>query len=121
MIYHLEGFDMDMDNKLLLPSILPEYKDITFVVMVKAEWCGHCKVATPVFENAAKEMEGSNTIYCIADTSLHGEIAPKTKMFSGFLGYPHFSAFKNGVEIQNAHQKAGAKRNIDTFKKMGSN
>jgi thiol-disulfide isomerase/thioredoxin len=78
MIYYLEGFDIDMNNKMLLASLLPEYKDKKFVVMVKAEWCGHCKVATPVFENAAKEMENSSdTLYCIADITSDPDIKDK--------------------------------------------
>jgi thiol-disulfide isomerase/thioredoxin len=120
MIYYLEGFDIDMNNKMLLASLLPQYKDKKFVVMVKAEWCGHCKVATPVFEKAAKEMENSSdTLYCIADITSDPAIKDKTKMFKDFRGFPHFSSFMNGVEIPNDHQNAGGKRDIDTFKKMG--
>jgi thiol-disulfide isomerase/thioredoxin len=120
MIYYLEGFDIDMNNKMLLASLLPQYKDKKFVVMVKAEWCGHCKVSTPVFENAAKEMENSSdTLYCIADITSDPAIKDKTKMFKDFRGFPHFSSFMNGVEIPNDHQNAGGKRDIDTFKKMG--
>ena len=122
MLYQLEGFDIDIDNKTLLPSLLPQYKDKKFVVMVKAEWCGHCKVATPFFENAAKEMDNkSDTLYCIADVTIEKEISSKTKMFTGFQGYPHFSSFRNGTEIPNAHQIAGGKRDTETFIKMGSN
>lgn len=120
MIYYLEASDLDMNNKILLPGLLPENKDKIFVVMVKAEWCGHCKTATPKFEEAAKNMENNpNAMYCIADVTTEPELSDKTKFFDDFRGFPHFSAFKNGVEIKGALDKAGGKRDVQTFMNMG--
>jgi len=105
MIYYLESFDLDMKNKQLLPSMMPEYKDKKFVVMVKAEWCGHCQHAMPEFQKASEEMKNDkNVLFCYADVT--GEMAEEKEIsklardfFDGFRGFPNISVFQNGKEI----------------------
>ena len=101
-MYYLESFDLDMENKQLLPSKLNQFKDKLFVVMVMAEWCGHCQTAKPNFIKAANELKDSNVIFCFADitgkTEYEKDLDKKTKMLSKFRGFPHFVAFKNGKE-----------------------
>ena len=53
-IYMLEDFDFNKDGTLL-PSLLEP--DTVFIVIIKAEWCGHCKTTTPKFIEAANKMK----------------------------------------------------------------
>ena len=105
-MYYLEGFDFDLQNKILLPSTLNEYKDVVFFVMVKANWCGHCKNATPEFEKAAEMAKNMNmnVIFCFADITGETEdekaLKDKVKMFKNFMGFPHFSCHMNGSEMK---------------------
>lgn len=100
-MYYLQSFDLDMNNKILLPGTLPQFKDKLMFVMTKAAWCGHCVHSTPEFEAAAKE---SDVIFCYADitgeTPEEKEIKDKVKFFKDFKGFPNFAIFKNGVELK---------------------
>ena len=101
MLYYLEDFDIG-DDGTLLPSILDQFKNSTIVVMIRAEWCGHCKTATPEFIKASNQMNGdSSVVFCIADITgdrpSQKNISNKTKLLdSSFRGFPHVCKFKNG-------------------------
>jgi len=117
LLYFIESFDLDVKNKQLRPSMLPEFKDKKFIVMVKADWCGHCQHASPEFEKAAEIMKNDNNVlFCYADitgdTAEEKEISKMAKdFFDGFRGFPNISVFKNGKEIK----KHSGQRDAETF------
>jgi len=100
---YLEAFDLDTNNKILLPGTLPEYKDKIMFVMVKANWCGHCVSTSPQFEEAAA-TKPANVEFCYANiTGDKDEQAMKDKLkdfFKDFKGFPHLTCFRNGIEIK---------------------
>jgi len=104
MAYYLESFDLDMKNNILKPSLLPEYKDKIFIVMIMADWCGHCKKVKPEYLKAIKDLESKGVICCFADTTgetgEEKELSKMTKFFKEFQGFPTFKMFKNGKEIK---------------------
>ena len=116
MIYFLESFDFDMDKLTLLPSQLPEYKDKLFMIMVKADWCGHCKTATPEFEKACEILKNDNVIFCYVNVTgkTPAEVETKplvSKFFKDFRGFPNITSFKNGKEFV----KYNGPRKADSF------
>jgi thiol-disulfide isomerase/thioredoxin len=115
-IYWLEDFDFRADGTLL-PSVLEP--GTIFIVIVKAEWCGHCKTATPKFIEASNKMkDNKNVKFCIADIT--GErksqqaIKEKTKYLSGFRGFPDIRCFKGGQE----HRKYKGNRSTESFMEL---
>lgn len=56
-----------------------------------AEWCGPCKMLTPILEEAAKEYEGKLKI-----CKLNIDENPSTPPRYGIRGIPTLMLFKNG-------------------------
>ena len=106
-------------------DIFPEeYKNCTFVVMIMAEWCGHCKNAKPAFIEVAEMMtDNKDVVYCFIDVTADPDTKDIPKSLDGFRGYPDFRVFdgkKDGTEVNGAHASLGGGRDIDTFKKLAS-
>ena len=79
------------------------------VVVIHAEWCGHCKTLMPKFENQivtsdnfSKELEGVLTLGSIEEAEYNNH--PEKNIFGNIDGYPtiryiHFN--KNGKPIRS--------------------
>ena len=118
-IYWLEDFDILPDGSLL-PSVLEP--ETVFIVIIKAEWCKHCKTATPKFIEAAKKMKDNKKVkYCIADITGEREsqkaIKGKTQHLSEFRGFPDIRCFKGGKE----HRKYKGNRSAESFMELARN
>ncbi|VAX76980.1 Thioredoxin 1 [Serratia symbiotica] len=59
-----------------------------------AEWCGPCKIMSPILDEIAEEFAGKITI-----TKLNIDQNPDTPPKYGIRGIPAFLLFKNGDEI----------------------
>lgn len=111
MIGYLEDFDLkivsetDPTANILVPS--QEEPTKVFLVMVMANWCGHCKQTEPKYKQLADEVEGDPSIQvCIAETTgdrkSEQAIAAKTKkFFPQFKGFPHICMYKAGKFVKN--------------------
>lgn len=65
-----------------------------------ADWCGPCKIMSPIFEELAKEYEGKVELKKV-DVESNGEMAAKYNVMS----IPTFVLLKDGKEID---RKIGA-------------
>ncbi len=115
-IYWLEDFDFNKDGTLL-PSLLEP--DTVFIVIIKAEWCGHCKTTTPKFIEAANKMKNNEKVkFCIADITGEREsqkaIKERTQYLREFRGFPDIRCFKNGKE----HRKYKGNRSAESFMEL---
>jgi len=115
-IYFLEDFDILPDGTLL-PSLLEP--ETVIIVMIKAEWCGHCKTATPKFIEAANKMKDNKKVkYCVADITGEREsqkaIKDKTRHLKDFRGFPDIRCFKGGKE----HRTYKGNRSAESFMEL---
>ncbi|MBU1131841.1 thioredoxin [Patescibacteria group bacterium] len=67
-----------------------------------AEWCGPCKVQSPIIDELEKEMQGQNVKIGKVDIEQNGELAEKYEV----LSIPTLILFKDGEvkEILNGMQ-----------------
>jgi thiol-disulfide isomerase/thioredoxin len=123
MMHFLEKHDFT-NGKLNMDIFPEEYKNCTFVVMIMAEWCGHCKNAKPAFIEVAEMMtDNKEVVYCFIDVTADPDTKDITKSLDGFRGFPDFRVFdgkKDGTEVKDAHARLGSKRDTATFKKLAS-
>ena len=116
---HLEKHDFTDDGKLNLDIFPDKYKNCIFVVMIMAEWCGHCKNAKPTFIEVAEMMMGNNeVVYCFIDVTADPDTKDILKSLVGFRGFPDFRVFNangDGKEVKDAHQKIGGGRDKKTL------
>lgn len=74
--------------------------DIPVVVDFWAEWCGPCKMISPVLEEISEEMAGKVKI-----VKMNIDENPNSPMQLGVRGIPALFLFKDGKVVSN---KAGA-------------
>jgi len=65
-----------------------------------ADWCGPCKIMSPIFEELAEEYKEKITLKKI-DVEAHGDMAAKY----GIMSIPTFVILKEGKEVD---RKIGA-------------
>ena len=118
MIHYLEKHDF-INGKLNMDIFPEEYKNRTFVVMIMAEWCGHCKNAKPAFIEVAEMMtDNKEVVYCFIDVTADPDTKDIPKSLDGFRGFPDFRVFNangDGKEVKGAHQKIGGGRDKKTL------
>ena len=70
------------------------------LLMVQADWCGHCTHAKPDFQKLYKQMHGKYFIGTVSD-----EDADVVKML-GIQGFPSFFTVKGGKIMGETNLKA---------------
>jgi thiol-disulfide isomerase/thioredoxin len=111
-VYYLERSDFDDNGNL----IVPELRNKKVIIMIQANYCGHCTNAKSDFLKAAKHMEqlGKNggTSYkngvVFATIQADGE-GRGEKAFGDFLGrikpnfvgFPDYVLYVNGKRLQD--------------------
>ena len=111
MIGYLEDFDLNIVNETdpTANILAPSQKEPTkvFLVMVMADWCGHCKQTEPKYKQVADELKDDLSVQvCIADTTGDRDsekaMAVKVKkFFPKFRGFPHICMYKDGKFVKN--------------------
>ena len=101
-----------------------EFSDATFqkevlesdkvtLIDLWAEWCGPCRMMTPVIEELAKEYDGKAVV-----GKLNVDDNPKTPTDYNVRGIPTFLIFKNGElkdKVVGAVTKQTLKDNLDAI------
>ncbi len=98
----LQLSDDDFEEKVLKASgpVLVDYW---------AEWCGPCKMITPILEDIAKDYEGKLTV-----AKLNIDDHPATPQRYGVRGIPTLMLFKNG-EVEATKVGALSKSQLSAF------
>lgn len=101
-----------------------EFSDATFqkevlesdkvtLIDLWAEWCGPCRMMTPVIEELAKEYDGKAVV-----GKLNVDDNPKTPTDYNVRGIPTFLIFKNGElkdKVVGAVTKQALKEKLDAI------
>ncbi|MCC6639469.1 thioredoxin [Candidatus Falkowbacteria bacterium] len=80
----------DHFEKEVLQSNVPVLVDFL------AEWCGPCRVMSPILEEISHEVDGSKLKIAKLNVDTAGEIAQKYNIMS----IPAFKIFKNGEVVK---------------------
>jgi putative thioredoxin len=81
---------MDVTTDTFEQDVVERSASVPVVVDFWAEWCGPCKVLTPVLEKAVEERDG--IVLAKVDTDANPELADRFSV----RGIPNVKAFRNG-------------------------
>lgn len=70
--------------------------EIPVLVDFWAEWCGPCKMLSPILEQIANDYEGKLKI-----VKMNVDESPKTPSSKGIRGIPTMMLFSNGKQIDS--------------------
>lgn len=75
----------DAATKLITPAYLADAVYSNCVVVVFADWCGHCTKFAPIYEQVARELKGGgelgvNVHFCRLNYPKHGEAVTKERI-----------------------------------------
>jgi putative thioredoxin len=82
---------MDVTTDTFEQDVLERSKTVPVVVDFWADWCGPCKMLTPVLEQAVEARDGQ-VVLAKVDTDANQELAERY----GVRGIPNVKAFRNG-------------------------
>ena len=86
--------DMDVTTETFEQDVLERSATVPVVVDFWADWCGPCKMLTPVLEQAVASREG-RVVLAKVDTDANQELAERY----GVRGIPNVKAFRNGQVV----------------------
>ena len=108
-MFYLEDLDLDMNNNCLKQDTVKNLNNQGYellVVMVKAQWCGHCVNATPGFEKAFETINNKKIAFCFSDITGQRQSEKNLEkmvkiFFKDFKGFPNITCFslKTGKEL----------------------
>jgi len=84
---------MDVTTETFEQDVLERSASVPVVVDFWADWCGPCKVLTPVLEEAVAERDG--IVLAKVDTDANQELAERYQV----RGIPNVKAFRNGQVV----------------------
>ena len=84
---------MDVTTETFEQDVLERSASAPVVVDFWADWCGPCKVLTPVLEEAVAERDG--IVLAKVDTDANQELAERYQV----RGIPNVKAFRNGQVV----------------------
>jgi len=105
-VAYLQDFDFDKDGNLSNPQLLG---DKLVVIMIQADFCGHCTHAKPEFQKFADSIATSEYNNKIIPTTIQGdgqepgepELRPRLgTIFKGFRGFPCYALMYNGKLVK---------------------
>ena len=84
---------LDVDSRTFNKII--KKSDLTVIIDFWAPWCGPCKMMTPIFNQAAKQLQGEYILIKV-NTENEGQLSGQL----GIRSIPTMMAFKNGKEVK---------------------
>jgi len=114
-VAYLVDSDFDNNGNLVNPEIP---KDIPVLIMVQANFCGHCTHAKPEFKKLADE--NNNKIFCATIQGDGQEKGEKelgqrlSNMFHKFRGFPEYMLYKNGKFVKQ-HEGGRSSNELKEF------
>ena len=84
---------MDVTTETFEQDVLERSASVPVVVDFWADWCGPCKILTPVLEEAVAERDG--IALAKVDTDANQELAERYQV----RGIPNVKAFRNGKVV----------------------
>jgi putative thioredoxin len=84
---------MDVTTETFEQDVLERSASVPVVVDFWADWCGPCKVLTPMLEDAVAERDG--IVLAKVDTDANQELAERYQV----RGIPNVKAFRNGQVV----------------------
>ena len=85
---------MDVTTDTFEQDVLERSATVPVVVDFWAEWCGPCKMLTPILEQAVEARAG-RVVLAAVDTDANQELAERY----GVRGIPNVKAFRNGQVV----------------------
>jgi thiol-disulfide isomerase/thioredoxin len=114
-VAYLVDTDFDKNGKLINPKIP---KDIPVLLMIQANFCGHCTNSKPEFQKLAEHNK--NKIFC---ATIQGDGKEKgeeelgkrlNNIFSGFRGFPEYMLYENGQFVKQ-HDGGRSSDDLEKF------
>ena len=114
-VAYLVNDDFDADGNIVNNQVP---KDKPVLVMLQANFCGHCTTAKPAFQELANKHHDTIFFATIqADGKEPGEAELGKRLSSivpGFRGFPEYVLFKNGKLVKK-HEGARTVEALKTF------
>ncbi|MGH3012153.1 MAG: thioredoxin [Gaiellaceae bacterium] len=85
---------MDVTTDTFEQDVLERSKTVPVVVDFWADWCGPCKMLTPVLEQAVQERDGA-VVLAKVDTDANQDLAERYSV----RGIPNVKAFRDGAVV----------------------
>lgn len=105
-VAYLQNFDFDEEGNLINQQLLG---DKLVIVMIQADFCGHCSIAKPDFQDFADAIAKSEYSNKIIPATIQGdgkeEGEPELRnrlatIFKEFRGFPSYALMYNGNFIK---------------------
>ena len=100
-VKYLVDSDLDSQGNIISPDV-----DLSkpALVMVQANFCGHCTMAKPAFQEFANNNHGAVealTIQADGDQPGEKELGKRLNSFlPNFVGFPYYAVYKNGQFVK---------------------
>ena len=114
-IAYLQNDDFDSEGNITNKEI-PD--NIPIVIMLQANFCGHCTKAKPAFQDFANN---NDKVFCATiqgDGNEKGEAElgkRLSNMYKDFKGYPTYIGYKNKKSKYKIHDGGRDKQSLNSF------
>lgn len=116
-VYYLENSDFSENGNDLINPKIPKNKPV--VIMLAANFCGHCTTAKPAYQSAAENHPEIffATVQGDSQNPEEQKLSQRlSQMFPGFSGYPTFVGYSNG-KFARIHDGGRDEESIVAFAK----
>lgn len=114
-VAYLVDSDIDQDGNLINPQIP---KDIPVLIMIQANFCGHCTKAKPALQKFAEKNKGKVFVGTIqGDGKEPGEQELSKRLsniYPTFRGFPEYVKYMGGKYVGN-HEGGRSIEDLEEF------
>lgn len=114
-IAYLVDSDLDQEGNLINPDIP---KDKPVIIMIQANFCGHCTKAKPEFQKFAEKNKGkvfAATIQGDGKEKGEPELSKRlSNIFPDFRGFPEYVKYNNG-KFEGTHDGGRSVEDLEKF------